>query len=535
MLQTKNHEGLFSRANQLALERDYKKAIELYNTLIESDPKNTLYKIHLGVAYFDAGDYLNVIRITSDYLKLEAKAPFVHQLRGRAFFKLEKFESSLDEFNLEIKKNPDYAEVYCDKAYSLHALNRANESLEFAMKARQMDPKISDAYNCMAMSLNLQGRYKDAIEYCLQAIELDGSNPNFYRTLGDISYNQEDFKGAIKFYKRSCRDGDNFFISAFQKSRAHLSSFDFESGWQLYENRHLRESKSKAHLYQEFSKINFKSIKNILILKEQGIGDEILFGSLLHEIDDHNREVYVEIDERLISIFKRSFLHIKFFTGENYPKEFKPDITFGIGSLAGFLRQSVDSFKNQKIKFLESEKYKTLDLEDRLSQLKTHPHQKVCGIAWRSQNKQFGIQKSIDLGYLEKIFKIPNVIFVSLQYGGHEEEIDKIKKSCGVKIHKLGDIDLWHDIESLCSLVDACDFIITSSNLTVHLAGSLGKKTFLLAPRGEGRLFYWYIGLKKSLWYSSVSVFHQKDVGNWQDPINEIYQEIMREKIYIHK
>jgi len=256
MLQTKNHEGLFSRANQLALEHEYKKAIELYNTLIESDPKNTLYKIHLGVAYFDAGDYLNVIRITSDYLKLEAKAPFVHQLRGRAFFKLEKFESSLVEFNLEIKKNPDYAEVYCDKAYSLYALNRANESLESAMKASQMDPKISDAYNCMAMSLNLQGRYKDAIECCVQAIELDGSNPNFYRTLGDISYNQEDFKGAIKFYKRSCRDGDNFFLSAFQKSRAHLSSFDFESGWQLYENRHLRESKSKAHLYQEFSKIN---------------------------------------------------------------------------------------------------------------------------------------------------------------------------------------------------------------------------------------------------------------------------------------
>ena len=70
---------------------------------------------------------------------------------------------------------------------------------------------------------------------------------------------------------------------------------------------------------------------------------------MLHEIDYHNLEVYVEIDERLIPIFKRSFLHIIFFTSENYPKEFKPDITFGIGSLAGFLRQSFDSFKNQKI------------------------------------------------------------------------------------------------------------------------------------------------------------------------------------------
>lgn len=533
MLQTKNHERLFSRANQLALEGEYEKAIELYNVLIESDPKNTLYKLHLSVAYFDAGDYSNVIKITSDYIKIETNAPFVHQMRGRAFFKLEEFESSLNDFNLEIKKNPDYAEVYCDRAYSLLELNRVNEALESAMKASQLDPKISDAYHCMAIALNQQGHLKNAIQHCLQAIELESSNPNFYRTLGDVLYNQEDFKGAIKYYEKSLHDDENFFIGAFQKSRAHLSSFDFESGWQLYENRHLRESKSKAHLYQEFSKTNFKSIKRILILKEQGLGDEILFGSLLHEIDDHNREVYVEIDERLISIFKRSFLHIKFFTGENYPKEFKPDITFGIGSLAGFLRQSVDSFKNQKIKFLESDKDKTLKLKDRLNKLKSFSHDKICGIAWRSQNKHFGIQKSIELENFLPILKIPNIKFVSLQYGEHDEELDKIKEEYGIEIHRFNDIDLYHDIESLCSLIDVCDFVITSSNVTVHLAGSLGKKTFLLAPKGEGRLFYWHVDLKQSLWYKSVSVFHQKVIGSWREPAGDIYQEIMKEGFHV--
>ena len=65
----KNHEKLFSRANQLALEGEFKKAIELYNALIESDPKNTLYKIHLGVTYFDAGDYSNVIKINNSIFK----------------------------------------------------------------------------------------------------------------------------------------------------------------------------------------------------------------------------------------------------------------------------------------------------------------------------------------------------------------------------------------------------------------------------------------------------------------------------------
>jgi tetratricopeptide (TPR) repeat protein len=528
MLQTKNPDRLFSKANQFAHEGNYKKAIELFNTLLKSEPSNAECMIRLGVAYYDSGDYSNVITITSDYLKLEPKAPFVHQLRGRAFFKLEEMELSLDEFNLEIKKNPNYGEVLSDRAYTLLELNRADEAMESATQASLIDPKLSDAFHCMAIASNQQGHYIVAMERCLEAIELDSSNPNFYRTLGDIFYNQEDFKSAIKYYEKSLHDDTNLFIGTFQKSRAHLSSYDFETGWQLYENRHLRESKSKAHLYQEFSKINFKSVKRVLILKEQGLGDEILFGSLLHEIDDYNREVYVEIDERLIPIFKRSFLHIKFFTGENYPKEFKPDITFGIGSLAGFLRQSVDSFKNQKIKFLESDKDTTLKLKDRLSKLKSHSHDKICGIAWRSQNKQFGIQKSLELEHLLPILKIPNIKFVNLQYGESEGELDKIKEEYGIQIHRLPDIDLYNDIESLCSLIDACDFVITSSNVTVHLAGSLGKKTFLLAPRGEGRLFYWHVDLKQSLWYKSVSVFHQKDIGSWREPASDIYQEIMR-------
>ena len=89
MPQTKKSEKLFSRANQLAHEGKYKKAIEIFKALLQSEPSNAECMIHLGVAYFHSGDYSNVITITSDYLKLEPKAQFVHQLRGRAFFNTE--------------------------------------------------------------------------------------------------------------------------------------------------------------------------------------------------------------------------------------------------------------------------------------------------------------------------------------------------------------------------------------------------------------------------------------------------------------
>ena len=89
--------------------------------------------------------------------------------------------------------------------------------------------------------------------------------------------------------------------------------------------------------------------------------------------------------------------------------------------------------------------------------------------------------------------------------------------------------DLYNDIDSLFSLIDACDFVITISNINAHIAGALGKKTFLLAPFSKGRIWYWHDGLRRSLWYPSVEIFSQTDAGDWSVPINEIKEKIVEE------
>ena len=53
-----------------------------------------------------------------------------------------------------------------------------------------------------------------------------------------------------------------------------------------------------------------------------------------------------------------------------------------------------------------------------------------------------------------------------------------------------------------------------------------GKKTFLLLPIGKGRLLNWSSENKNSIWYPSVNIFQQKNVGDWQLPINQIKKEL---------
>ena len=84
----------------------------------------------------------------------------------------------------------------------------------------------------------------------------------------------------------------------------------------------------------------------------------------------------------------------------------------------------------------------------------------------------------------------------------------------------------------MASLIDACDFIVTISNVTAHIAGALGKKVFLMVPYEKGRIWYWHDGLKTSLWYPTVEIFTQNEIGDWSVPINEIKEKIVEEILH---
>ena len=79
------------------------------------------------------------------------------------------------------------------------------------------------------------------------------------------------------------------------------------------------------------------------------------------------------------------------------------------------------------------------------------------------------------------LFKLPNIQFVNLQYGNVQEELKQFEDKYGIRVLQCESVDNMQDIDGLASLIDACDFVISTSNITSHLAGGLGKKTYLLA------------------------------------------------------
>ena len=88
----------------------------------------------------------------------------------------------------------------------------------------------------------------------------------------------------------------------------------------------------------------------------------------------------------------------------------------------------------------------------------------------------------------------------------------------------MEEIDKFNDIDGLASLISACDLIVSTTNATVHLSASLGKDTRVLLPINPDAR--WGIKGKKSYWYKSVQLYRQIHLGDWNEPLNELNNDL---------
>ena len=102
-------------------------------------------------------------------------------------------------------------------------------------------------------------------------------------------------------------------------------------------------------------------------------------------------------------------------------------------------------------------------------------------------------------------------------------------KESNIKINDYKDIDKFEDIDGLMALVSSCDIVVTCSNVTAHIAGALGKKTFLFVPFQRGRLWYWSEEQGVSIWYPSITIFSAESNNGWGEIFEKIADTIKKE------
>ena len=327
---------------------------------------------------------------------------------------------------------------------------------------------------------------------------------------------------AVADYDQAIMLKPDYDEAAFNRGHAYLEHRNFVLGWQGYEHRFQMPSVGTRYL-PNIPIWGGDDIHGLLLVNgEQGLGDQLLFGSVLYDLVHQHREICVRLDRRLITLFQRALPSIKVISFEEaVPRDVVAQIA--LGSLPQFFRRAEADFLKSKRPILTAD----AKIVSKYRALLAPNGERVIGINWRSFQNKYADDKSIELKDLLPILKEPGCVFVNLQYGDVAKEIAGLK-TLGVKFSDVLAVDLTNDLEGVAALIEACDVVVSVSNSTAHIAGALGKDVRLMLPYRTGKLWYWSEAKGQgSLWYPTIQTFHQDAQGDWTGTIEAVKASLM--------
>jgi len=302
------------------------------------------------------------------------------------------------------------------------------------------------------------------------------------------------------------------------RSQALLMRADWPAGWDAYEQRFgPGGAQARTRSRPQWRGMPLTG-KKIVILPEQGIGDEILFASCLPDLIAAASACVVECNVRLVKLFARSFPQAQVFAADagGTIASTKADFEISAGSLPQQFRRSTASFP-MHAGYLKSDQARRVFWRD--NQLFADAKIRI-GIAWRGgtlRNRQY--VRSLNLTELLPILQTPDCAFISLQHGDYADEIGIMRDQNRVDL-RVPEFSVANDIDELAAMISALDLVITVDNTIANLAGALGVPVWVLLPFSAE----WRYGLNAETmpWYPSVRLFRQLRPRAWTPVIDRV-------------
>jgi tetratricopeptide (TPR) repeat protein len=406
-----------------------------------------------------------------------------------ALQELKRYEEAIAHYDKALSLKPDYADGWSNKGSALHELKRHEEALAHHGKVLSLKPDYAEGWLNKGMMLQELKRYEEAIAHYDKALSL---KPDYAEGWSN-------------------------------KSMLNLFLKKYQAGWKNYDWRLKTKDLQLKMAIESLALWNGSSCKHLLIFSEQGVGDIIFYASMIDVAKNIVEKITISVDARLIPTLSRSFSEV-IFINNNVPLDASVyDAQIPFGSLPVVMNMKPDMI-GRRVPYLLDDNELTKILRSKPSPKK---HLK-CGVAWKSNNQKIGENKSVLLSDLNHLFQVDGYDFINLQYGDTQAEIKDLEKNYGARLATIEGIDLFENIDGLLSIIQTCDLIVTTSNVTAHLAGALGKTTLLLVPYSAGRIWYWHEETNSS-WYPSISLYSQDQNFEWDSAIKDIASRLKNE------
>jgi ADP-heptose:LPS heptosyltransferase len=284
----------------------------------------------------------------------------------------------------------------------------------------------------------------------------------------------------------------------------------------LYESRLEKEDlKTNYPTYPQLAWRGQEDIrgKKILIHSEQGLGDSIQFIRYLEQIHQLGAEIILEVPKTLATLVNTIKTPITVIEKGSKLPEF--DAYCPLLSLPYVFKTTVDTIPSV-VPYLFADKKKVSKWNHRLG-VKTR---KRIGLVWSGSTvHKNDHNRSIPLEIFTDLLKLP-VEWHSLQNEYRTKDKNFLDSHPEIRQHQeeLG------DFADTAALIECMDLVISVDTSVAHLAGALGKTTWILLPFIPD--FRWMLEREDCPWYPTVKLLRQDEERDWKKVITKLMREL---------
>ena len=437
----------------------------------ELAPDVALFHANLGEMYRLAGRLDLALEHGNRALALQPGYAEALSNVGIAYYELKDFEQAAAAHRRAIEAKPDFARAHSNLGNALHALRRFDEAVTCFRRAVALDPHFADGWSNLGTSLHHSGQYDEAMGALRRAVALDPRNANAHSGLGLLL----------------------------------LMRGDMAEGWDEYEWRlQSTEVRLPYHPQKPWQGESLKG-RRIYIHAEQGFGDTIHFARYVPLVAARGAAVTFRVQQGLAGLMRQSFPGVEIL-GDRGGAAVAADCECALLSLPRIFGTRLETIP-ARVPYLRADAAEAARWRERLQ---GRPSFKI-GLVWAGNPEHVNDQRrSIGLAALAPLFGVPDVAFVSLQVGPRAAEIEQ-HEGHGILDAAPGLVGF----AETAALVEALDLVVTIDSSVAHLAGALGKPTWLLTPWVSD--WRWQIGREDSPWYPTARLFRQAPGQDWHD------------------
>jgi Flp pilus assembly protein TadD len=469
---------------------------------------------------------------------------------------------AIAQFEQALAVRPDDTKVLFALGNTATALGLAGPAEEFFRRVLGLEPQRLEALVNLANLLRGRGQYEAAIAllepastrfespellvtlgsacresgdidaallHTRAALALRGDYAPALANLADMLGDSGDIEAARTLYDKAIKADPKNAQARLNRAMLHLSAGDLKDGWRDYAARGEIPGKVPV-TEQRLAAWTGESLKNkrLLVRAEQGVGDEILFASLIPDLAARaaaeGGKILLECEPRLASLFARSFPTVSVHPAHVRTREGVTVADYGWLRAAGGANAFVLAgslpriFRKSLVDFPKAHAFLKPDAEE-AARWKTIFGAGAIGICWRSGKA--GGHRAVQYAPLEAwgaALRGVQGTLVSVQYDGSEDEIAALEKISGRKILVPSGIDQKQELDRTAALLSTLETVISAPTAVSWLSAGIGTPTLKLLYNNS----WTALGQTYEPFGPACRCIMPKIAGDWTDAFAQI-------------